>query len=181
MKNIFIVLLFLITGVIKGQTFNFSCDYNTDSLYSTVLSNNTTHMLSVFIQDAERHNYTTSLRRFNNLSHNIQVLNTNDDRLLINGQKFSGVGWFYCGRNNFDVYLDGSFWYGTHTIIYKLTFLYHELGHALLGLDHVDDENDIMNPTTQYLTYTEFRTSINRMFNSSPDYYTCKGVKKYYD
>ena len=173
----------LVSSISLAQTFNFGCDYNTDSLYSTVLSNNTTHMLSIFIQDAERHNYSRSLKyalppgdRIQLLPYNNPIFYNSDDP----NNPIGGWGTWHCGRNDFGVILRANFWNGGRSIVYKLTFLYHELGHALLGLDHSTDVKDIMYPTIPILTYSEFRTSTNRMF-SVPIEYACKGVKRYYD
>ena len=176
------ILLILISNISLAQTFNFGCDYNyySDPLYSSILpdsSLDTRDVLEVFIDDAINHNYSKSLQGHLELVNRINVVPFNSPDL--NG--LGGYATYNCATTDWRVYLDTTFWDSSHADYYKMAFLYHELGHALLRLDHSDNPKDIMYPTIPYLSYSEFRIATERLFGEVNQNSSCKGIKKYYD
>ena len=178
MKKLTISLI-LISNISLAQTFNFACDYNTDTLYSSILLDSnldTRDVLEVFIDDAIRHNYKRSLQSYLDGEH-IEIVQRGHESL--NG--FTGYASWNCGDGNWNVILDSGFWFSNDMNFYKLTFLYHELGHALLQLNHSTNEKDIMYPTVPELTYSEFRVALIRLFGEVNQNLSCKGYKTFYD
>lgn len=168
----------LVAIQVNGQTFDFSCqlDFYSDELYSRILPSEAPDLeesLKVFIEDAVRHEHDKDLSHYLDQEFNIKVIAESDlttDSLLFSGydehgdpQYYWGYGSWACDGSYYEVLLNDYFWsYPTYDY-YKLTLLYHELGHAILGLAHT--EVGIMAPNIPFVDYDEFTETVGIMFS----------------
>ena len=150
MKNILLIAI-LLTGVLNAQEFNFNCD--PFSQY-----------VEMFFEDAgltsEIENYRIDVSFENNLGNNVYA------QAIVCGSPF----WV-------NIEINERYWDSVFNTDLKKTFLmYHELGHAVLKLDHVCIEKEIMAtaecgwlwnfPGTKYpiTDLDEFNSAKERMF-----------------
>ena len=182
-----IALIMLVAIQVNAQTFNFDCHagFYSDELYSKILPSNPPDLmgaLEVFIDDAARHSHVIDLSHYLDIKFNIQAKDPEEFGILHikygdeyqyhedgSPRYFAGYGGGKCDRTDYFVVLNNNFWNNeNYNDYYKMTFLYHELGHAVLQLDHIYEDNgkdDIMDPIVQFMNYYEFQNNVGELFS----------------
>ena len=169
MKNLILTLVILLGGVTHAQTFDFDClsstttsttstgstgsaltgsmwsniDFDSDNVIEDIL----TPLVSIFLSDASMND--VCLEDAYGMNINFYPF-TSADPTLSNS---AVAGYATLSENNTinlninETIWDGEFYEGFE--IRKIGLIYHELGHAVLGLGHNCTTGDIMHPGTQ--------------------------------
>lgn len=102
----------------------------------------------------------------------IKLANAEDLEAAPSGRKPAGVceiTSYLGGSHNGIIYIQKEYFEGLENLeIAKKSLLFHELGHCLINMDHIDDRPHIMN-SQHFVVFGEYawREAVKDMFNSA--------------